>query len=826
MGAEGPSLGGSASGWSNSSSVLSKLDAGAAASILATSAEKLFVGQFGFAIPAGSHLTGVMVRLGLTGLGHAELGGAATVNVALSKNGSTVGAAPRTATGSNSDLAGDFGDSGTLFGYSSITAEEANDPLFSVAVWIDPFVPDPEIPGGTTVYVDWLEATAYYAEDSQEPGQEPGQEPVQQGSGGGGSGGSGGRMSISSRMKAAKPTDLSDIPEIDMPDEPLLEDEEEPCFDVPKGFEDPQYRKLCAQRLCNEIESVRSDRAAKFDRYQLAQDICDGKWTMSALDFIEDVDPYNIALLDVRVEGVVEDVSGTFRKSSPYWLVTGGDSDSEREAAEHDLHMAMERAGISLKAPQTGRVAAIWGRGPFRLSYRTLRKEEPEWCDYYGECDPAYAGGEIVSSGLEITPIPAVDFYPYPSYADTLVKCRSVGHRFDSSPHDIKARQDACEYLSDWEPVAPGSGASATIVLPEDEPTDLYEIYTWLSPERLEGSEDELPRRAFKVILAFDAQELLAIEEFTLPRPPYFMPGLREDICEIWPEESVGTKLIEPQTIYNDANSLDIFAGAAAAFPTMMATNWSGSGSQVADLGIAKVVQYRGNPTFTAVPSTYNGAVQAKLKQDMERVADAISKKSSLGQGQEMKPGGTATEASILAAADAAGETDYRAIFGSEWTKAAHFALLLLALNFDDFRAFHGSQVRAPDKLAYLRRYTLQINGQSPSNSPPMVIEKVKTLVQAAQELGAIVVPATKQISADGVIEAIVNELDLASGTAHILQEAPIASPQIANGDIQDPVAAILAAGGAQGAGGQLLADQPGAAPPAVLGAVPGQGPQ
>jgi len=588
---------------------------------------------------------------------------------------------------------------------------------------------------------------------------------------------------------------------------------------APNGFEDEEIRRQVAAQLRSMIDDYKASVQEKFDRFNLAEEVYNDETTMSSIDFLEDVDPYNMPLTSIRVDVAVGSVAGGFSSASPYFIVKGGD-EGERGDVERDLHAALEYAGFPLAVRQAGYSAALKGRGPLRLTYQTIHEADRWVEDATGESDVAY-------SGLVIDPILPQDFVAYPAYVDDLAKARLIGHRFELRYAEIERRQREGIYFSEpnLEGVDDRSGVeSSTQNDPDDYGVDLYDVIVRLRPK--EGA----PEKAYRATLAYTSQELLDIEEYPYPRPWYFAPGFRYDPNTFWPKHSIATRLLEVQAIYNDAWTIGVFGTVAKSMPTVLASNFLAE-QQSTQIGIGRIVGFKGNPSFTQLRTDGSLEGVPGLIQGAERLADGISRVSQLGQGQALAGDRTATEAAAVQAGQAAGLSEYGDNFGMELARMARFALLLLGENFRAWKRFYGDEAQVAHPRVFFRRWRLEPNGKSPNNSPTAVNQKLQMLLTAAKALGLPMGPSQKTISPDGAMEVILNSLELPVSTDKVIHEQP---PQpkpkpgpagLTGGPLGDPAnslaQALAAAGGPNGLAG-LLAGVAGGAPGPVPGGVPG----
>lgn len=550
---------------------------------------------------------------------------------------------------------------------------------------------------------------------------------------------------------------------------------------LPKGFT-PESLKDLAGRLVSQIDAHDASTGRKFQKYQLTKDVYDDKEVMSSLDFLEDYNPYNVPLMQVRINGLVQSTCGGFTQTDPAIIVKGGPTEDERSAAEKDLQFAWEQAKFDLKNRQAGKEAALSGRGPIRVTFQEIKTGK-------ANDNSSMAAGPLSYVGLVLDPIRADRFICYPTFSGSVPKATLVGHWFEESAGEIFEKQLSGEYLEGWNPLgSDDSGATDKNGTPtiadgaEERPVKNYDLYALVRPggEELEEGVKQ-PRRWYRIILSYTSQEILDIEEYEDPWPPYFTPTYEDEIDEFWPENTPGTRLLELQAIINDQVSLGIFGGAQAAFLTVLASGFT-MGAQTVKIGIGRLLGFKGDPKFYPIPNNFNPASIESIKGTVERYADGITGSSQLGQGQPLQKKATATETDAVVQGASEATESHRVQYGDEIVRMAHFSLYLLAKHFNAWRKHNKDSLKAKKASAYKNRYSLEINGKSGANTTAAIIDKLKMLTEMIEKLKMPLISSEKPVSTDALFEMIVNALDLNVSSAS-LQPEDIDEPE----DAQQP---------------------------------------
>jgi hypothetical protein len=281
-----------------------------------------------------------------------------------------------------------------------------------------------------------------------------------------------------------------------------------------------------------------------------------------------------------------------------------------------------------------------------------------------------------------------------------------------------------------------------------------YDIEARLHPK---GGKREL---RYRLTIAKTDRAILAIEPYCLPRSSYFAPGLRHEPNRFWPKKSIASKLVETQTIINDAVTLAVFGTAADAFRNVV-TSGGVQDAQTIRMGIGNLIHVRNPINIQGIDSRFNPGAIPLLIELCQTTADSIAKISQAAMGQQFNAGTTATAAAGYLQGQQRGLSAMVGYFSEELVKMADFARYLLAVKYDEFTNYHGSQVRTQRPDAFVERYTLSINGQAGSD-PMSLVSKLQLLVQAAQGLGV-------QVDGQALFESILNALELPVSTSKIL---------------------------------------------------------
>jgi hypothetical protein len=539
---------------------------------------------------------------------------------------------------------------------------------------------------------------------------------------------------------------------------------------VPKGFEDVDDRNRFASRLKGMVDAYEASVGSDLAPMEKAAGAYESTLTLSSLEFIEDAVPYNVPLIEIRVDGIVESTCGAFAASDPLFICKGGGDDEDRDACEHDLHFAYEQAGFDVTARQIGLQAAIWTRGPFKQEFEVTREDE------LSDSQSSQAG-PIRSAGLKHTPIPAKQFIWYPKYAD--------------DPQD-------CVMVGEWSMVEAGTIRELIAVVNSKEEAG-HKIYTTLVKVRPGGHEidhytdgEKIPkRRWYQVVWNYNLARILWIEEYDDPTLHYFAPTFQKYPQQFWGTNSPATRLLELQAVVNDAFFLGIIGTAESAFKKVLIGNYTGD-AQTINTGLGKWMGFKGNPTFHTVEGNFQPGGIGAILSNAERYADGSAGSSGIDQGQELEGKKTAAEANGLLQAGMRGRMAQATMFAPELVRAASHAQYLLAKNWADWKKANKDFIQAKSKKAYQRRYGIEVNGKTPNNNPEVAIDKLNTLVKVAKILQIEMPPVLdKQIDGAALFDLVLNALDLHVSIGKVVKDLNTEQPINDEPPILDPTSVL-----------------------------------
>ncbi len=563
----------------------------------------------------------------------------------------------------------------------------------------------------------------------------------------------------------------------------------------PKGFESIEARKAIAEKICTTIMAHDADIGDKVNDWAQIEAYYNDQDTPSSLEFLDDVTPYNFPLIQTRVDALVDNLCDGIGGADPIFVFGATDVPEEvRANVEKTVQYALTSAGFTRKIKDVALSAVLKTRGLMRVRYLDVPAD-----NIHDEVDVRNLNlSPVQYSGLVIDCFRPEDSVVWPLFAEDAVHTSLIGHKFPQRLGDIQARQAAGEYFDDVEvPAGDETGQGVGGNSPFDDGKYCYDVIFRTRPE---GGETDL---RYRCTVAYTCRELLAMEEYRLPKPWYFAPGIRYEPNRFWGSRSIAQKMIQVQTVMNDAVTMAVIGSAAAAFPNVVTSGGMQEAQQIR-MGIGNLIHVKQPVNMQSVGgNTFNAGAIPMLIELCERIADAIARISQAGMGQDFAPNTTATAAAGAMQGQARGISAVTDNFGDELVRMVDFARYLLAIKFDSFKAYHGDAVPCKSGADLVAHYSIGVNGSAGAD-PGTVVQKLELLIDAAQKLQVPLNPME-------MFKAILNALELPVSTSQLLLQQAAALPGMGGANGQAGPNGIQPMVGA--AGGQVPPGAPGGAP-------------
>lgn len=589
---------------------------------------------------------------------------------------------------------------------------------------------------------------------------------------------------------------------------------------VPKGW-DTDSMAQAADLIVRMTESAWTDPTfiEKKTRYQLAQDIFDDKQILTNLELVREIEPYGVPLLRRQVKGVVRTTVSAFNGADPYYIAHGSAEEPNtdlREAREADTQLLMEALGYKKCLRESGRLGAIWARGPFVCEW----EEKPKgggWIDSSQVKD-----GEMEYVGPTRTTILPKDLILYPLSQPEIVEMRMIGYRTDMPMFEIWEKQDTGVYFDrETVQVQPHHDQDTVAENEEDYAPDLLCVIVKLPP----GMDRSKPLVAYRCTVAKNQKAMLLMKPYDLPMPNIFAPGFELDPMQVWPTHSIASSMFELQAIVNDTVLARMLAGVASSKRLVLMSGRLGE-MVTHHFGLGDVVHVPGDPKVYPIDTGQPAdGVLSDLNQEARSDAQGVTGFSEVAAGQlpEASQTATATGGALQGTADEGEEK--RQTFFDEEIRFVQLIQIYAQRNFNALKKFYGKRLRTKSAKDWAVPLKFEPNGQGPSNNPELTITKLKAFAELLAGLGIPWLEDVESGAAENIglaiskkefAKAVEQNLDLSMSTEKILvntENIPAVAPEPVPGDGAFPIAPPDQFLG----GGQL--------PPELLGAIAGSVP-
>lgn len=503
-------------------------------------------------------------------------------------------------------------------------------------------------------------------------------------------------------------------------------------FKPPAEWSDPLVRDNLASSLKRMIDDAQSDSTIqeRMERYKLAQKVFDDEEVMTKIDLGDDFMPFQLPLTRRQVNGAARTVASQFNGADPFYIFKGGDDSKLRDAREKDTQLLLEADSYKNKVRDSARIAAIWARGIFRIKFEVKDRGE-------GWVNPKdIKDSDIVFAGPARESILPEDFIFYPLTQQSIVNTRMVGHRFDRPMYEVWQMQDDGDYFDkETLEIQPYNDHNTPTTEVENYALDLYHLIVKTYP----GEDKKKPMKAYRVVLGYSQEKILAISEYTLPMPEYFAPGFFYDPNAFWPTHSLASSMAEIQCILNDAMSIRIWSGAANVSPNTFISGYMPGEETTFKMGIGTVLLSRGNPTITRMPpSPQAGGDLENICAEMVSSAEAVTGFSTNAAGGVTPHKVTATETAQIANGVSEEGEEKRTNFMEEELRFVRFIQTLVAIpeNFEALKKFYGDRWQTKGPADWEAKFEIAPNGQGLNNNPQTTIQKLEMMVQTLPQLG------------------------------------------------------------------------------------------
>lgn len=502
-----------------------------------------------------------------------------------------------------------------------------------------------------------------------------------------------------------------------------------------------QQTEALGRRIADEIAAAQQVKSGLTERWRQSESLYRNEPGASGIRVIEGVEPLHIPLIQPQVDRICNSVFESLTAQYPMMQAVAESGDQhDADRIERLVQVMLDRAGFERVFPNVLRTAALCGLGILRLT--------------------------LTNEGARLEPIHPNDFVVYPHSFPDLDRAKTVGHRFylTSAEIDSLVRSGHCKrpdpQPSD-DPDTDPSGRNPQYDLtgphkPIEGDDDLLELWEVLTRVEIDGTQTTC-----RAVIEPHAGQLLALEKYPYSRPWYVDVRFSDEWGKFWPAGSIAQNLKDIQFLYSDLHNVMIWGSLVAAFPAMLLTGGS-LGDKVRSYGPAQIIETPGAVQLQSVPVQFNaGAIPGMIEQ-VEKVAETVTRISRLGLGRQLRPNTTATEAASIVRYQNQGEQQYLAFAAQSVRALCELCQEFVRVHPGPIEAIYPSAAPSP-LSAGSSPIRFEVTGRTQQNLPDALLEKLRFLLDLAHD-------PESGLDTASVIRAIMNALQLPTGIEKLVR--------------------------------------------------------
>ncbi len=485
----------------------------------------------------------------------------------------------------------------------------------------------------------------------------------------------------------------------------------------------PEGRKELGQYLCRCIEAGGRQVGNMNDRWSRLEAMAKQVPTDEGSNYDETNVPRTFPLMSPKLDQLVGAICGPVLSSSPYFTAKGyGASKPKARKGQEVVQFLLERNGFDR-----------W----FRRAVRRACTSEPAitFCYFSEEPD---------SFGPQVDVIHPKDFILYPAYKGGIKSARVCADRYYARLGDIKDDptfyEEKTNLVGGDRPDDPTYGSPVRADEFEAALNDDQAVECWRVVAKI-GDEYHLCRVAFK------NQTLLSCEPYGVTVQgvqeqeliPFLRPGYFEVILQEAEENKflrdvpVAHKMQALQLVFDKLLNCMIDGSEMAATPPIIATGAIGDAGKLIEYEPNSIIAMQGQVNLFPVPTSFRAGEMPPLLTIMSELADAASRVSQAGQGQQFSGSPTATEVAGVLQGQAMGLDEFRSNATQGPAEMCSFIVELAQLYFVKLLGHYADDFPVQSVEEFAGEYTFEPTGKTIESTPGALIEKTKLAMEMAK---------------------------------------------------------------------------------------------
>lgn len=510
-------------------------------------------------------------------------------------------------------------------------------------------------------------------------------------------------------------------------------------FEVPPGMLDIEARKSLANEICDRINACEQIKAHLPERWDQVDKLADDFPIDSLEKPWETAPTYHFPVVGPRIRRGAAFIAQPMTKSTPYFIVRIGGVNSKRiDPVESILHFFLERANYSKN---------------LRIILDQAQRRGESIAQLYYEKGYNLGNGRRKPGKLCMRAIDPANFVIHPNNIEAIEDSGMAGYRFSQRLQWAREMQDSGNYFDD--PEVSGNQDDPVLVTyqhqtqlqspagnsvekpkdgkePGDEVLDFYEV--WIKKD-LDGDGVE---EQYQAVVTKTTRQLMMITPYQIDKPWFVKVALHEESGRFFNENSRGHQLVGPQFFGNDCRNMTVWCSMYTAMPPVYAQGWA-LPDEAGRSRPGQIVSLESGGQATQINSRFDPGAFPQLIQLARQDADDVGGVSGNGLGSSLQnKQTTATEASYAQMGQSIGVDEDSAWVGFGLCELGLVALELLGENFDDWYEDYKDSLPEVTKDDFFKPYILEVNGQTPLDTPQAVAQQVTQLLQVVAEVAQI----------------------------------------------------------------------------------------
>ena len=578
---------------------------------------------------------------------------------------------------------------------------------------------------------------------------------------------------------------------------------------VPKLLRTPAQRDKFAQEICQQIDSSDDQYRGLGERVERNEQLYRNQSGISSLDFGEEFDSITYPVVQPKIDGTVGDIFLAITGLTPYvQAIPLGQTQEAGDRVQSDLQLLADKGKFDMALWGWLQNALIGGVGILRVRFAEIDTNFL----------PSLTG---MATGLrkgrrygcfEFDIVHMSDFVAYPPSLGRIARLVTSGHRMpELRVQEIKELQDEDIYFSDVE-VFGQDGLSDQFPHGRDRNFDLTSGFYADQPKDKSCSLREVITKAdlddggrekyWLAVVDTTSTKLLNVAEYIYSVPHYVDLRFTIEQGSFWPSRSMAQDLQGIQIAINNMMNTLAYGNLMRAFGVLVVEGGTFTGKST-QIKPGNIMEVNGDPkNVNHLHNSFNAGEMQWIVNVLQDWADAISRKSQLATGQQLKSGATATEANALVAGDVASQSQFIRFASEAIEHLWSFMFEIYSVHYAQLKRTYGESLQAtPEDMKGLYRF--EVNGKTQGNTQQALMNKLQAIFAMSQQPTSQFDPMKTELAVAQALHLPFNVQSLVKDPAGLIN-AILSNPENVQAVLQNPQVQEIIMGLAQHGASQM----------------------